>query len=113
MRNRYITVTVRGSVRKVPLEEIVYLAREGRKLRVMTDSGEFIFYEKLDSIAELLDERFYPCLKGCYVNLGKISCMDNHQRYFVHGTSYSLGRENFVRTKQRYFCYLKNNERRM
>lgn len=112
MKDNYITVAVHGCVRKVTLDEIVYLARDGRKLRLMTDMGEIEFYEKLENVLHVLDERFYPCLKGCYVNLEKISCMDEQQMFFENGASYALGRENFVRTKQKYYHFLKANERR-
>lgn len=113
MSRSYITVAARGSVRKVLVDRIVYLAREGRKLRVVTDDGEYSFYEKLENIVHLLDERFYPCLKGCYVNLEKISHMKDQQMFFENGASYGLGRENFIRTKQRYYYYLKIHERRI
>lgn len=110
MKDNYITVALRGCVRKVMLDDIVYLARDGRKLRLMTDEGEIEFYERLDNVLHVLDERFYPCLKGCYVNLEKISCMDEQQIFFENGATYALGRENFVRTKQKYYRFLKSNE---
>lgn len=111
MNDSYITVSVKGCVRKVTFDDILYVERESRKLKIVTENGEYIFYERLENIVCAFDERFYPCLKGCYINLEKVACMDGQQVIFDNGSTYFLGRESFVRTKQRYYHFLKKNER--
>ena len=64
-------------------------------------------YEKLENIKPLLDGRFYPCLKGCYINLEKVTSMSEQSIRFENGEVFNLGRENFIKAKQKYSCYLR------
>ena len=73
----------------------------------MTPEKEYIYYEKLENVEGCLDNRFYPCLKGCYINFERISHMSDQRIYFENGYVYDIGRSNFIKTKQKYGSYLR------
>ena len=66
------------------------------------------FYERLDNLEKLLDDRFYRSLKKLSVNVEKIIIAEDQKITFVNGKTIHLGRESYIRTKQIYSAYLKN-----
>lgn len=103
----YIPIISGREAAKVKVSDVVMVMRDKRKLHIVTDDKEYDFYERIESIEYLLDSRFYCCLKGCYINLEKVTSMSNQTIYFDNGKEFSLGRQNFIRAKQRYKLYLK------
>ena len=103
----YIPVITRECSRKVILDEILYLEQRQRKLAIVTAEETYICYEKMENLEKFLDERFYHTLKKLIVNLDKIMIAENQKITFVDGTVLTLGRESYVRTKQRFSAYLK------
>ena len=105
---KYILVLTSNIAAKVKVKDIVYIERDKRKLRLVTDLEEYEYYEKIENIETLLDGRFFPCLKGCYINLEKVVSMRDQKITFEGGQILYLGRENFLKTMQYYKIYLKN-----
>ncbi len=104
----YIPVITRGYSRKVNLDEVLYLEQRQRKLAIVTTEDTYICYERIESLEKLLDERFYHSLKKLVVNMDKIMIAENQKITFVDGTVITMGRESYIRTKQRFSAYLKN-----
>ncbi len=92
----------------IPLDEIILIERNRRKIQILSRARTYEYYEKLENITPLLDERFFPCLKSCYINFDKVLSMKNQQIFFICGYTYYLGRTNFIRTRKHYKNYLKN-----
>jgi len=65
-----------------------------------------------ENLMQYLDSRFYTCLKGTVINLDKVERMEERPEerriYFLNGEYLLIGRDNFIRTKQRYAAWLKN-----
>ena len=104
---RYVPIISGKETAKVNLDDIVLIEREGRKLHVVTERREYRYYEKIDIVEQYLDERFYPCLKSCYVNLEHIAYMEEQEIHFDNGYAFFLGRSNFIKTKQKYKSFLR------
>lgn len=110
-RRPYIAVKNRTLITKVLLDEILYIQRDGRKLDMATDAGIFSWYETVQRIEPVLDDRFYRSMTGCYVNLERIKTMGGDCCIqFENGAKLYLGRDNYIRTKQRFFQFLKSLE---
>lgn len=107
MTESYIPIINGRESGKVRVSDVVMIERNNRRLRIVTGEREFDYYEKLDNVTPLLDQRFFPCLKGCYVNFDHVSYMANQEIHLDNGEIFTLGRENFLRTKQRYKLYLR------
>ena len=104
---KYVPLVTKQCVRKILLDEIVYIMKKSRKIEIVTEQERYEFYERMDAVVPLLDRRFYPCLQNCMINLDKVSRMEQQVIYLVNGDSIPMGRDNFVRTRQQYVAYLK------
>lgn len=107
MTESYIPIINGKTSGRIKVSDVVMVERINRKIRIVTGERDFNYYERLDNVAPLLDQRFYPCLKGCYINFEHVSYMANQQIHFDNGEVFYLGRENFLRTRQRYKLYLR------
>lgn len=107
MTEQYIPIISGSETAKVGVSEVILIERDRRKLRIVTKEREYFYYEKLENVETLLDSRFYPCLKGCYINFERVSHMSDQKIYFDNGYVYNVGRNNFIKTKQYYKNYLK------
>lgn len=52
----------------IPMENIVYLKSEGRKIKITTSKGTFEFYGKLKEVTKQLSEDFIPIHQSYVVN---------------------------------------------
>ncbi len=112
MKEDYIAVLQGKAVAKVKVSDIVFIERDRRKLHLVTEKGTYDYYERMENVEPVLDQRFYPCLKGCYINLDKVESMQEQRISFDNGEFLYIGRENFIRTRQYYKKYLKNKMNR-
>lgn len=108
MKDRYVLVLTQSVAARINIEDIVFIERDRRKIRIVTNMEEYEYYEKMENIEPLLDGRFFPCLRGCYINLEKVVSMREQRITFEGGHTVYLGRENFLKTLQYYKIYLKN-----
>jgi DNA-binding LytR/AlgR family response regulator len=92
---------------KVQLKDVVMIARDRRKLRIVTSGREYCYYDKIENILQLLDQRFYSCLQGCYINLDHVVMAAEQRIVFDNGVNLELGRDNYIKTKQTYDRYLR------
>lgn len=110
MNGNFITVRNNKRVSKVYVDEIIYIIRDRRRIKIVTDVEEYVFYEKMENITYLLSDNFFSSLKGCYVNLSKIKDMMDNRISFENGQELYLGNHSFIRTKQKYYIFLKMQE---
>lgn len=89
------------------VSDVRLIKREGRKLVIYNECEKIEYYERIENILPVLDDYFYGCLKGCYINLSHVIKMDNYAVFFDSGQKLYLGRDNYIKTKQKYCIYLK------
>jgi len=107
VEERYIPLITKSCIRKIFLADIVYIMKKQRKILIVTDAEQFEFYENLEPFLPYLDTRFYCCLRHAAINLDKVERMENQTIYFENGAWIWLGRDNYIKAKQRYTAYLK------
>jgi len=67
------TVQLKGEMLNFKYSEIVYFEKTGHRIKIHTQSGEFFFYDNLNSLLMRLDKNFFfQCHQGYIVNTGKI-----------------------------------------
>jgi len=103
----YLPLIMRGTVTKVPVREIIYIMKVNRKVRIVTEGAQYEYYERIENMMQYLDGRFYACLKGTIINLDKVEKMEAQTIRLQNGEVLVLGRDNFIRAKQRYAAWLK------
>lgn len=106
-RSTYIPLITKHCIRKVYLTDIVYIMKKQRKILIATTKEQFEFYERFETVSENLDNRFFRCLQHLIINLENVERMENQNIYFCNGETIGLGRDNYVRARQRYGAYLK------
>ncbi len=89
---QFIPLVTRKFSVKIPINDIVYIRRTERKLKIVIIDGEYEFYEKLEAIEPMLDQRFFHCLKYLIVNLEKVDKMEDNKIFFNNGEIFYLGR---------------------
>ena len=70
-----ITIKKKSGVYVLPLENIIYMEKDLRKVKVYTQIKEFEcidFYSKFENIYSSLDERFLCCHRSYIINMDKI-----------------------------------------
>ena len=107
MKNtRYIPVISRKENCKLAVSDICYVYRTNRKLNFETDLGVKSTYVKMDIIERCLGPEFCRCMSGCIVNMSRIKDMRDGIVLFDDGKIIKLGRDAFIKLKQRYKTYL-------
>ena len=110
--SKYLIVKTGNGVRKIYLEDIYYILRRGRKIVVYGEEGEIVFNETMKAVSAFLDRRFFKVMESCYVNLDRIKNAIDGKVVFDDHSYLALSREPYVKTKQRFFCYLKEESER-
>lgn len=103
----FIPVITRSYSRKVNLDEVLYFEQRQRQLAIVTTDDTYIYYERIENLEKYFDERFYHTLKKLVVNLDKILIAENQVITFVDGSELRVGRESYIRTRQRFSAYLR------
>lgn len=104
---QYIPMVKRGTVSRVPVNQVVYITRARRKIRIVTMDGPVEFYEKMENVHPFLDKRFYSCLNSLIINMDRVEKMENQTIYFANGEEVSIGRDSYIRSRQWFAAYLK------
>ena len=100
MEGRYIVYKTNKVVRRVSLDEILYVESDGRQIKLETECGTLSYYEKISAIAPSFD---------CYINLSKVRLMSGGIVNFGCGKTLVLGRDSFLRVKREYYNYLRRS----
>lgn len=73
-----LNISNRGNVTRIPLETILYIESEHRKIIVHTKSCSYSYYQKLDALEKLLEkDHFIRCHQSYLVPLDKITAYNN------------------------------------
>ena len=105
-KKRYLPVISRKESCKLAVSDICYVYRTSRKLQFETDLGVKTTYKKIDDIEKYLGPEFYSCMSSCIVNLTRIIDMKEGIVYFDDGKTMKLGKESYLRLKQKFNAYI-------
>lgn len=103
----FIPLVTKNCVKRIFLDDIIYIMKKQRKIRIITQTEAYEYYEKLEHIEGMLDKRFYACLQHFVINMDYVERMENQTVYFQNGDCLPMGRDNYIKTRQYYSAYLK------
>lgn len=102
---RGLLLRTRGETRLLPLEEILYLSREGRQARIVTRGGSFTSSRRpAELIPPELEADFVRCHQGYWVNLGQIRLLDRNEFELVDGSRIPISRGCSGEARARFFA---------
>jgi len=110
MKIDYIPVITREYSRKLSVSDIIMIGRNNRVINIVSEKGNFSYYESMDNVCKHLNSNFCRCMKGCVINLDKVDWMCKHEVHFSNGKKLMLARDAFTRAKKAYNEYLKNED---
>lgn len=103
---KYLPIITRDESCKLDINDICYVYRVNRKLQFETDYGVKYVYAKIDDIEKYLGSDFFRCMSGCIVNIARIIDMKRAVVYFDNGKSIRMGRETYIKVKQKFNAYM-------
>ena len=108
-----IPIVNRWCCKILPVSDIVYIFSNYRKAEIHTRDGMIPVYYSRDEIESYLDGRFDHCLKSLIVNFDMISDMKDGVIRFMNGEEVALGRSSYIKAKQKFAMYIKNNKKNL
>lgn len=90
------------------LDDIIYMEKKLRKIKLYTKGTEIEFYGKFADILEFLDKRFLYCHRSYIINMDKIVVMSYNNIYFENNDSIYMGRETYGKARKIFDQYLKD-----
>ena len=108
MRPEYLPFVSKRMSGMIEVGSIEVIRQKGRQIVIVVsnDENEYVFTGSIEQLTAFLDERFCTSVKGHVVNLSKIKSMKDNCAEFFGGRKMYLGRDSFIKLKQRYNAYL-------
>lgn len=104
---KFLLIKSGGAHRKVPVEDILYVENDGRKVVVHTKTEKLEYYERMNHLEEVLGEEFYRCHRGYLVALRAISGYDNTSITVSTGEKVYLAKQKYSEFVKLYCRFLK------
>ena len=109
--SKNIPIVNRWCCKILPLSDILYIFSNYRKAEIHTRYEMIPVYYSRDEIESYLDGRFEHCLNSLIVNFDMISDMKDGVIRFMNGEEVALGRSSYIKAKQKFAMYIKNNKK--
>ena len=104
---RYLLVKAEGGHRRIPVEDILYVENNGRKVILHMKAGCLEYYERMNHLQEVLGDGFYRCHRGYLVALSAISGYDHESITVGHGDKIYLAKQKYGEFVKVYCEFLK------
>ncbi|QIB69025.1 LytTR family transcriptional regulator [Aminipila butyrica] len=111
MKEDFIIIKFRGQVRRISLEEVVFVEQNLRKVLFHLHSEICTTYGKLERYREHLPRGFYQCNKSYIINLDKVVKMGDQIIYFSDGEDIRIGRQSFHGAKKAFLQFSSPSDR--
>lgn len=105
-RNEYITITTRGTITLINLNDIYYLETILRQLKIYTPTVIHTQYAKLTEFIKQLDQRFLICHQSYAVNMDKIIGLEKNKFILNNQLIIPISRSKFNYAKTTFINYL-------
>ena len=103
----YLLVKAKGSHHKIPIEDILYIENNGRKVILHTKTECLEYYERMNHLEEVLGDGFYRCHRGYLVALSAISGYDHDSITVYGGDKIYLAKQKYSEFVKLYCRFLK------
>lgn len=93
---RFLLIKAAGKHRKIPVEDILYVENNGRKVILHTRTERLEYYERMNHLEEVLGEGFFRCHRGYLVSLAAVSGYDNTSITVIGGEKIYLSKQKYA-----------------
>ena len=100
--SRFLYIKTAGKHRRIPVEDILYVENNGRKVILHTRAEKLEYYERMNHLEEVLGERFFRCHRGYLVALWAVSGYDNTSITVEGGEKVYLSKKKYAEFAKRY-----------
>ncbi len=107
MSGKLIFKTKQG-IYALPVEDIVFMEKDRRKIRVYTEERTMEFYGSFKEYALELDKRFLYCHRSYIINMDKIILMADSYIFMTGNISVFFGRDTYSRARKIFYGYLRD-----
>ena len=90
---------------RIPLDDIVYIESEGRKIHIHCSKEILSYYEKLDCLEKQVENDFVRCHKSYLVNMKWIRRVNSKLVILTNGMELPVSRNKLMDTKDKVFEY--------
>ena len=105
--SRNMVLKLGKSFRSIPVDGIVFMEKDMRKIRIHTKEEDVLeFYAKFSEIMPYLDKRFMHCHRSYIINMDEILLMECRQIHVSSNECISLGRDTYSRARKKYSEYM-------
>ncbi|MDO4869984.1 MAG: LytTR family DNA-binding domain-containing protein [Bacillota bacterium] len=108
-----INIKVQGKQYSIPLDDIVYLEKDLRRIRAYTRRYDITFYGRFCEYEPYLDERFAMCHRSYILNMDEIVCLDLNGIVMSNGDIIRFGLKCYEKLTKMYNNYSIRPERRV
>lgn len=105
-KTEYLPIINKSDSLKLKVSDICMIYKDNRKLKFDTDQGEKQMYGKLDKVEKYLGPEFVRCMSGRLINMDRVTELRDLTVYFDNGQSVRLGKDAYLKIKQRFNAYL-------
>ncbi len=103
-----IVVKKKQGIYVLPLESIVYMEKNLRKICLYMDNEQNIeFYGRFEEILPLLDSRFMFCHRSYIINMDAIVVMSQNKIFVRTNRCIYMGRDTFSKAKKIFGEYMR------
>ena len=104
---KFLLIKSGGAHRRIPVEDILYVENNGRKVIVHTGKEKLEYYERMNHLEEVLGEGFYRCHRGYLVAFSAVSGYDNTSITVNTGDKIYLAKQKYSEFVKLYCRFLK------
>ena len=106
-RQKDLVIKWQNEVKIIPIEDVVYIEREGRKCHVHVKNEEYSTYVPFQNIAEQLGDFFFLRTHYSYVvNLSEICSFQRNEVFLKNGMKIPVSRSYEKKAKKKFLDYL-------
>jgi len=104
-----IIVKKKKGIYVLPLESIIYMEKNLRKICLYTENGQTVeFYGRFEDVLPLLDSRFMFCHRSYIINMDAIVIMTCNQIFVRTNRCIYMGRDTFCKARKIFREYKKD-----
>lgn len=105
-RRTSIAAKTGGKTTVIPLGDVLYVERCGRKCRVVTAGGDCIASQRPEDLLLEVEDAFVRCHQGYWVNLARIRSQAHNEFFLDDGSCIPISRTYRRQARARFSAYL-------
>lgn len=91
LNTKCLNIPIRGANQKIPINTILYIESNKRKVTIHTRKADYDYYEKLDVMENLLiNEGFIRCHQSYLIPISRLESYNNDNSISLNGVSHSI-----------------------